>query len=249
MKSKMCILIIMIIFILLGITNFKSMASTSANILVESKDVFQGDTVEVKINLQNSIDFSAGNFTVRYDSSILGYEAYEVGNSLKNDDGEVNGTLLINKNVVGELRIGYIAEADQTSETKPQGTLITLKFKVNSGKVSSTDIILESTTLKKDDGTDIETNITNGKLRIASEIKINKQSLDLKAGNSEILSVSTAPILIDIPKEKITWKSANPEIATVDEQGKVTAVASGTTEITATVGTKTAKCTVRVPLG
>ena len=50
--------------------------------------------------------------------------------------------------------------------------------------------------------------------------------------------------------ENITWTSANPDVATVDNDGVVTAVATGTTEVTASavVGTETvtATCTVTV---
>ena len=41
------------------------------------------------------------------------------------------------------------------------------------------------------------------------------------------------------------WESANPEIATVDEDGRVVAVAKGNTTITATVGEEKVTCTVR----
>ncbi len=43
-----------------------------------------------------------------------------------------------------------------------------------------------------------------------------------------------------------TWTSANPAVATVGEDGKVTAVAAGNTEITVTDGYTSAVCIVRV---
>ena len=86
MKSKICILVVTIISLVLSITNFKSIASTNANIIVDSKDVIEGDEVEINIKLQNSIDFSAANFIVRYDSSILEYIDYAQGNSLKDQE-------------------------------------------------------------------------------------------------------------------------------------------------------------------
>ena len=44
----------------------------------------------------------------------------------------------------------------------------------------------------------------------------------------------------------LTWDSSNPEVATVDKNGKVTAVAPGKAEITVTCGGKMATCTVLV---
>lgn len=50
-----------------------------------------------------------------------------------------------------------------------------------------------------------------------------------------------------LPESKtVTWTSENPAVATVDENGNVNAVASGTTVITATAGEYTADCTVVV---
>ena len=45
---------------------------------------------------------------------------------------------------------------------------------------------------------------------------------------------------------KITWKSSNKRIATVNTNGKVTGVGIGEAKITATAGNKKASCTVRV---
>lgn len=49
----------------------------------------------------------------------------------------------------------------------------------------------------------------------------------------------------DLDPEEVTWTSEHPHIATVDEQGKVTAVKSGTTSVTAKYGDQEVKCMVR----
>jgi uncharacterized protein YjdB len=43
----------------------------------------------------------------------------------------------------------------------------------------------------------------------------------------------------------VTWTSQDPAIATVDEGGRVVAVAKGTTKVLAKVGELTAECWVR----
>ena len=44
----------------------------------------------------------------------------------------------------------------------------------------------------------------------------------------------------------MTWTSSSSSIATVDQNGKITAVSEGTATITAKAGDKTASCTVTV---
>ena len=49
----------------------------------------------------------------------------------------------------------------------------------------------------------------------------------------------------DLTPEEVTWSSEHPHIATVDEQGNVTAVKQGTTSITAKYGEQEVQCIVR----
>ncbi len=51
-----------------------------------------------------------------------------------------------------------------------------------------------------------------------------------------------------IPGAKVTWSSSNPEVASVDQDGKVTAVTHGSVEITATSGDLAASVPVRVTI-
>ena len=248
MKVKMCIsiLIVMILFASLNISNFKSIANTTANIVVDTKNIVQGHEVEVNIKLQNDVDFSAANFILAYDSNILQYKRYTVGNTLKKTDGSTNGTVLINENINGEIKIGYMSDVTQASETKKVGTILKLVFLVKSGAGTTSNIELEATTLKKDDGTNVSANITNGKLRIISGIQLNKSSLNLKVGNTSTLTLSTLPTAVDISNETVTWNSSNTSVATVNSNGVVTAVSAGTAKIAATVLGLNAECVITV---
>ena len=71
-------------------------------------------------------------------------------------------------------------------------------------------------------------------------------ALDLSTKVSDTLQATITPSTANVNKE-ITWKSDNTGIATVDGNGKVTAVGNGTTKITATTANgKSASCTVTV---
>ncbi|MDR2909866.1 MAG: putative Ig domain-containing protein [Bacteroidales bacterium] len=77
-------------------------------------------------------------------------------------------------------------------------------------------------------------------------VSLNKSTLSLTEGTSETLTAAVTPA--EAGNKKITWKSDKPDIATVDAEGKVTAVKAGTAIITVTAedGLKTAACTVTV---
>ncbi|MDR2911242.1 MAG: Ig-like domain-containing protein [Bacteroidales bacterium] len=77
-------------------------------------------------------------------------------------------------------------------------------------------------------------------------VSLNKSTLSLTEGASETLTAAVTPA--DADNRKVTWKSDKPDIATVDAEGKVTAVKAGTAIITVTAedGLKTAACTVTV---
>ncbi|MCI6629101.1 MAG: Ig-like domain-containing protein [Bacteroidales bacterium] len=76
-----------------------------------------------------------------------------------------------------------------------------------------------------------------------TELTLNKISVTLLAGESEILAASAFPL-----DTKVQWSSSSPAIASVDQNGKVTGLDNGTTIITVASadGTKTARCEVTV---
>ena len=72
-------------------------------------------------------------------------------------------------------------------------------------------------------------------------------TLNLYTGSEADLSVSVTPVTVE--DRSVTWASSNRSVATVDENGHVTAVAAGRAVITATAvadRTKSATCTVNV---
>ncbi len=79
---------------------------------------------------------------------------------------------------------------------------------------------------------------------IVESVSISETSVTLKTGENTALSATVRP---DNATDKtVTWSSEDTKIATVDQSGKVTAVAVGTTTVTASAGNKFANCTVTV---
>ena len=79
-----------------------------------------------------------------------------------------------------------------------------------------------------------------------TSVSLDKDSLNLTDGGSETLTATITPN--NATNQNVTWESSNPSVATVDESGKVTAIAPGEATITVTTadGGKTATCTVTV---
>ena len=78
---------------------------------------------------------------------------------------------------------------------------------------------------------------------IATGIILNKISANIQVGNILVLNATTTPTG---SLDTVTWSSSNSEVATVDINGKVTAVAPGKATITAQAGNGTATCEVIV---
>ena len=77
-------------------------------------------------------------------------------------------------------------------------------------------------------------------------VSLNESTLNLSEGESRSLTATVAPD--NATNKAVTWKSSNTGIATVDDNGKVTAVKEGSATITVSTadGNKTATCDVTV---
>ena len=84
------------------------------------------------------------------------------------------------------------------------------------------------------------------KIVAATGVSLNKATTTLIVGGSETLIATVTPD--DATNKAVTLSSSNPAVATVDQSGKVTAVAARTAIVTVTTvdGGKTASCTVTV---
>jgi beta-glucanase (GH16 family) len=77
---------------------------------------------------------------------------------------------------------------------------------------------------------------------VTANFKLNKSEMILQVGTKETLTIVEAPVF----GESVVWTSDNKNVATVFF-GEVTAIATGTATITATIGDYATQCTVTVP--
>ena len=111
---------------------------------------------------------------------------------------------------------------------------------------NSTSIDFDSININDADGNKVTVG-DNGNLIFTIDVDsvtLDKTSLDLTVGDSATLNAKVEPENATYPT--VIWTSSNPNVATVDSTGKVTALKPGTAKITASAGGKTATCTVTV---
>ena len=80
---------------------------------------------------------------------------------------------------------------------------------------------------------------------VVKDVVLSETILTLSEGDNETLTVTISPA--DVENKSIEWKSSNVSIATVDNNGKVTAIKAGDVVITATsVNGVVAECRITV---
>lgn len=133
-------------------------------------------------------------------------------------------------------------------KVNPTGATTTLKWKSSNKNVAAVD--QTGKIVAKKAGKATITVTANGKkatVKVSvvdpcTSVKV-QSTLTLKAGKSAKLKVTTTP---KTTGQKVTFKSSNKKVATVDSKGRVKALKKGTAKITVTVGKQKATCTVKV---
>lgn len=146
------------------------------------------------------------------------------------------------------------AKAETTTDITDKKADLVVKANEMGGKTTTDcldkDVIFSFHSVKNDTWYEriFNVNKTNGTLTItpvypATEITLNVTSQKLTTGKSFTLKAAVSP---SNTTDKIVWKSSNPAVATVSDNGTVKAVKAGNAVITATAGKVSATCKVTV---
>ena len=118
----------------------------------------------------------------------------------------------------------------------------------NNGKVTAVSEGQATITVTTNDGgfTDTCQVTVNQKIIHVTSVSLNKGSLTLDEGDSDTLAATVLPE--NATDKSVTWTSSDSSVASVDNNGKVTAVSEGQATITVTTndGGLTATCQVTV---
>lgn len=98
----------------------------------------------------------------------------------------------------------------------------------SNGKVTGVKEGTCTITAASADGLTATCSVTVSKGQSGESISLNKSASNLTIGNSDTLVATTTPSAVNVK-----WSSSNTSVATVDQNGKVTAIGAGTATITA----------------
>ncbi len=176
---------------------------------------------------------------------------------LKVDETSAELTATVSNGPAGGTAITYKwtcnpEKAVDFSNDRANKTTITGKNITNSAEIKvtvtwQTDPDDESTKVSLEDKFTVEVKEASTSTPVAvTGVKLNKDTLTVEKGKSGTLTATVEPN--DATNKKVTWKSSDEKIATVDDQGNVTGVGVGKATITVTTedGGKTATCAVEV---
>ena len=146
----------------------------------------------------------------------------------------------------------YKVKKDDTLGLYAEGSTVSFTAEQKSGKAFSgwtaTGVTLDNETNAEISftmpGNDVT--LSTAYATLVSAVSLNKTELALTVGDTQTLTATITPD--DANNKNVSWSSDKPSVATVDENGKVTAVAVGTANITVKTvdGEKTAVCAVTV---
>ena len=137
------------------------------------------------------------------------------------------------------LTNGHIAWTTDDTEDTQISAFAEYVFTVPANVSGTFTVNVSNGSLGKNYGLDtvaMENDSTSATLTIApapvavSSIRLNKNTLALTVGGSDTLTATVLPD--EATNKNVTWESSDPRVATVDENGKVTAVKQGTATIT-----------------
>lgn len=137
--------------------------------------------------------------------------------------------------IVGSV-LSASTTADWISNLAVSGKKLLFDLSENNGTQDRTAQI----TLSYSGAADVTYTLTQTGVPVTA-LSLNKTTLSLDAGNSETLVPTVTP-----SNAELTWSSDHPEIASVDDAGKVTAIKTGSAIISVAAGGKTASCSVTV---
>ena len=130
MARKFILAFTLMIVLVLTVLPFTTVeAAQIANFKVDSASCKIGDTVTVKIDMLNAVDFAAGNFTIDYDSTKLKLISNNENNIVLGEVLLTNYMISINNiEKEGKIKIAYVANPQDESHVKQAGNILTLVF-------------------------------------------------------------------------------------------------------------------------
>lgn len=246
MKRIVVSLLILAIMISLLPTHIFAATPTKFTITPDKTEAHPGDTITYTVKMSAVQKIAGMKFKFNIPEGLTFIEG-------KEEEGLATKLKAVKAEFVTDSRVFVVTGGNYTSTEDT--TLMTFKCSVNEGTTGNKEVsfIIDDEENFFDtsyNNIDIEYSNPGSTVAITPKpisstgITLNKTKLSLEKGKSETLTATVTP---ENSTDTITWESSDKTKSTVDNNGKVTAIAEGTTTITAkTTSGKTATCTVTV---
>ena len=206
----------------------------SINVTVSRQEAMPGDELTAELIVSNNPGVAVMNFDISYDTTRLKLTGFE-------------------SQLDWKVGIGTPKERAIWSDLNgwnDNGSCLKLKFRVrDDAAAGAASITISELDIIDIDEEPITFSVTAGSVTVkqipvpATSITLNKTVTTIYTGANETLIATVEP---NDTTDTVTWTSSATGVATVDTNGKVTAVATGTATITAKAGSKSATCVVTV---
>ena len=211
---------------------------------LSSERAYPGGTVEITISVDSSAvgnTYAIADFT--YDSDVFEFAGFSDFEEAVEEKIALTGMQPDSDKMAIAVPL--------SEEIEFNGNICTMTFKVDENAEFGDYEISATTLVAKNGSSELEVAVVPATVTVGvqtvpvEEISLNKATAYVDVDSKTALVATLTPG--DTTETSITWTSSDEEVATVDEDGVVTALAEGSTTITATAqnGT-TASCEVFV---
>lgn len=249
MKKRFLGLVLACVMLLTMLPTMAFAATTTFKVTSDKTKVNPGDEVTFTVALSAVDKLSALSFKLDIPTGLT-FVSAAVANNLQSKLG-MNGMLwnVDNKsfNAYGNMD-GYTSSTDTTIMTfvcrvdNISNLPATLKVSLKETEMQDSDFDTTNPTASP------ATITVAAKTVAVTSITLSSKTLNLEEGQTGTLTATVKPD--NATNKTVTWTTSNDKVATVDNNGVVTAVGKGTATITAAADGKTAACkvTVKVPV-
>ena len=160
------------------------------------------------------------------------------------DGRQLTATTAPDNALLDNLKFSYSSSDPAVASVDENGNVTPLKAGTATIKVVATADVMADGIIYSTRKASAECKVTVTDNAIpATSIELDADNKTMKVGDKAKLTATVKPA---DTTDKVTWKSSNEKVATVDADGNITALSAGTAEITATAGSVSAACKVTV---